>query len=109
MLAIIKKSLRIKENYTPEKRIRGLFISVGKKMFLVIVALITYWQLYQYISEKPEIDISIEKSVIINKNYKTTITVANGSQSITSSDIVEEISIIFNDTIQQIKSVASNI
>lgn len=99
----------MKDNYTPEKRIRGLLISGGKKIFLVIVALITHWQLYEYITEKPEIDISIEKSKIVDKNYKTTFTVENGSQSITSSDIVEEISINFNDTIQQIKPVVSNV
>lgn len=99
----------MKDNYSPEKRIRELLVSGGKKLFLVIVALITYWQLYEYITDKPEIDISIEKSELINKNYKTTITVANGSQSITSSDIIERINVIFNDTIQQVKSVASNI
>lgn len=99
----------MKENYTPEKRVGELLIRGGKKIFLVIVTLITYWQLYEYITEKPEIDISIENSEMVDGNYKTTISVANGSQSITSSDVVDEISIIFNDTIQQIKSDVSNI
>jgi len=109
VLAIIKNNLRMEENFTPERRIKELFISGVKKLFLVVVALITYWQLYEYITEKPIIDITIEESTIINSNYKTTIIVENGSQSITSDDVIDEINIILSDTIKQIKAVESKI
>jgi hypothetical protein len=84
---------------SPENRIKELLLVGIKKTFLVIVAFITYWQLYEYVSESPVITISIEHSKKDNGNYRTLVSVKNGSESISSDDIVSPVKIDFNDTI----------
>ncbi|MCF6280355.1 MAG: hypothetical protein L3J14_08415 [Flavobacteriaceae bacterium] len=98
-----------KSKTTPEKTIQELSYKVLKKFFLIIVALITYWQLYEYVSESPEINISLENSNKTNNLFKTLILIKNGSQSISSIDIIRPIKIEFNDTIREIESLKSEI
>ncbi|MDP3352919.1 MAG: hypothetical protein Q8S44_04180 [Flavobacteriaceae bacterium] len=98
-----------KSKTTPEQRIQELSYKGLKKVFLFIVALITYWQLYEYFNESPEINISLEKSNKTNNSFKTLISIKNGSQSISSIDIIRPLKIEFNDTIRKIESLKSEI
>jgi hypothetical protein len=98
-----------KDNSTPEKRIQYLLWKGFKSLFLMIMAIIAYIQLYEYVSEKPEINISLNESIKNGNEYKTLISIENGSQSISFADIVRPINLDFNDTIKKITHLKSKI
>jgi hypothetical protein len=88
-----------KKKPTPERRITELGFGLAKKVFLILVAWVGYWQLYEYISESPEITVVIEKTEKAAKNYKTLISIENGSESVSADDIVRPIKLTFTDSI----------
>lgn len=87
---------------SPERRLTQLGLGLVKKAFLMVVAWIGYWQLYEYVSESPEITVVIEKTVPSGKNFKTLISIENGSESVSMDDIVLPIKLMFNDTILEL-------
>ena len=105
----ISISMNETKSYTPEQRIKKLSFKNLKKIFLVIIALVTYSQLYKYVSESPEIIVFLENSKKDTSNYKTLISLKNGSESISSVDIIRPLKIDFNDTLIKLKSENSKI
>lgn len=94
---------------SPEQRLTQLGLGLVKKAFLIVFAWIGYWQTYEYVSESPEITVVIEKTEASGKNFKTLISIENGSESVSADDIVRPIKLKFTDKVLEIDSKKSEI
>lgn len=73
-----------------------------KKAFLIIVAIITYYQFYEYIVEKIPVNLEVTN---LNKNnglYETTFVFSNANFTIERGDFIKPIEIILSNNITQI-------
>lgn len=94
---------------SPEKRIQELAILGFKKVFFVLVSLVTYWQLYKYIIENPALTICIENSQKDVRTYKTLVSLKNGSEAISSDDVIRPLKINFSEIIDSVETIKSEI
>ena len=90
------------EEFNPEKKLLEVSGKFIKRFFLLIIALLGYWELYQFVSEKPNLDVELKSSIYKDKRYISTIEIKNGSESFSKEDIVSPIEIIFTDKIFKI-------
>lgn len=97
---------------TPEKRLIELSkqgFGQTKKLVTIIFLLIGYWQAIEYFTEKPNIDIYLENSKIIEKQFISKISINNGSQSIISNDIIKPINIEFSGKVLKASTIGKTI
>lgn len=87
---------------SPEKKLAELSLKKAKKYILIVVAIITYWQLYEYVSEVPNITVYLENSKNLNKEQITKISIKNGSESILKNDIIRPIKINFDQKLDSV-------
>jgi hypothetical protein len=92
-----------------EKRIQELSFLGFKKIFLVLVALVTNWQLYKYVIESPTLTIYLEDSKIESGTHKSLVSLKNGSEAVSSDDVIRPLKINFNEMIDSVESITSEI
>ena len=88
--------------FNPERRLQEISGKLFKRAFLLIISLLGYWQLYEYVSEKPNINIELKSSVLNDKKYTSDIEIKNGSESFSKEDVISPIEIIFTDQISNV-------
>lgn len=81
---------------SPEKKLAQIGYSGLKKLFVVLMAFIGYWQAYEFINETSDLTIYLEESNKIYNKYESMISIKNGSESIIEGDIVEPLTINLN-------------
>ena len=92
---------------SPEKRlieISNIGFGKIKKIITLVFLLIGYWQAIKYFTEKPNLNVYLENSYPINKKFVTKVTIINGSQSISKTDIIKPITINLSEEIIKVQS-----
>ncbi|WP_134627650.1 hypothetical protein, partial [Flavobacterium psychrophilum] len=92
----------LEEEFIPEKRISELMQNFLKKIFIAIIAIISYYQIYEYIIEKMPVNIEITNSIKKKLFFETEFIFNNSGSPIEESDFTKPIEILLSNNIQKI-------
>ncbi|WDF46111.1 hypothetical protein PQ459_14530 [Chryseobacterium sp. KACC 21268] len=90
------------KEFIPEKRLSELTIKLVKKIFLALIAIITYYQFYEYLIEKIPVNIEITNSINKKSFIETEFIFNNSNSAIEESDFTKPIEIALSNKIQKI-------
>lgn len=90
------------KEFIPEKRLSELIIKLFKKIFLALIAIITYYQCYEYLIEKIPVNIEITNSIDKKSFIETEFVFNNSNSAIEENDFIKPIEITLSNKIQKI-------